>query len=71
MERLKQKVAVVTGGANGIGGAISEGFAEEGARVAAAAIDTGLVAMSVTEIVRKGRDAVFCQADVHPTMPPA
>jgi NAD(P)-dependent dehydrogenase (short-subunit alcohol dehydrogenase family) len=33
MERLKNKVAIVTGGATGIGEAISKKFAKEGALV--------------------------------------
>ena len=37
--RLEKKVAVVTGGASGIGAAICELFAREGARVVVADID--------------------------------
>jgi NAD(P)-dependent dehydrogenase (short-subunit alcohol dehydrogenase family) len=64
MERLRGKVAIVTGGSNGIGKAISEVFAEEGSRVVIADIETERGNSTAAEIVRKGGDAVFCRTDV-------
>jgi NAD(P)-dependent dehydrogenase (short-subunit alcohol dehydrogenase family) len=64
MDRLKQRTAVVTGGAHGIGRAICEVFAEEGARVVLADIDAEVGNQVVAEIQGEGGDAVFCPTDV-------
>lgn len=64
MDRLKNKVAIVTGGANGIGRANSELFAQEGARVLVIDVDDQ-AGLSVVEGIRsRGQGAEFCHADV-------
>jgi len=57
------KVVIVTGGALGIGGGASRGFAEEGARVIVADINPGAGHQRVNEIKADGGEAAFVQAD--------
>ena len=59
--KLERKVAVVTGGARGIGAAICRRYADEGARVAVADILADEAAALAREI---GRDAFGVQLDV-------
>jgi NAD(P)-dependent dehydrogenase (short-subunit alcohol dehydrogenase family) len=63
MARLQGKIAVVSGAAQGIGKAIAELFAEEGAWVLIADIDDEAGAAAAAEIQSKGGAAVFCHAD--------
>lgn len=62
--RLKERVAVITGGANGIGRAVALGFAKEGARVVIADIDEKNGAETVTQIEAAGGKAIFVPTNV-------
>ncbi|HLM19697.1 MAG TPA: SDR family NAD(P)-dependent oxidoreductase, partial [Acidimicrobiia bacterium] len=61
---LDGKVAVVTGGGDGIGGAISRLFAEHGARVEIAEIDPERAAAKQAEIEATGGTARALVVDV-------
>jgi NAD(P)-dependent dehydrogenase (short-subunit alcohol dehydrogenase family) len=62
--RLENKVAIVTGGANGIGEAYSKGIALEGASVVIADIDEKRGKEIAGEIEKSGGKALFVSTDV-------
>jgi NAD(P)-dependent dehydrogenase (short-subunit alcohol dehydrogenase family) len=64
MQRLTNQVAIVTGGAQGIGGATARRLAEEGARVLVADIDLENAEANVDRIRAAGNTAFALQADV-------
>ncbi len=64
MQRLKGKVAIVTGGAVGIGRAACARMAEEGAAVAIADVREADGEALATELVRRGYAAAFWTLDV-------
>lgn len=62
--RLSGKVAIITGGANGIGLAACERFAEEGASVIMADFDEKAGKEQEAVLKEKGHDVTFMQVDV-------
>ena len=64
MDRLRDKVAIVTGGANGIGRAIAEIFGEEGAWVLIADLEDEAGRTTTQAIRNNGGEAEFVQCDV-------
>ncbi|WP_420459012.1 SDR family NAD(P)-dependent oxidoreductase [Neolewinella sp.] len=64
MNRLANKVALVTGGATGIGEAISKLFAREGARVVVAGLPDDPVDKVANEIRQAGGDAIGFTGDI-------
>ena len=61
--RLEGKIAVVTGGGNGIGRACSQRFAEEGADILVADLLDEPGAETVARVKERGREALFVHID--------
>ncbi|HYA29015.1 MAG TPA: 3-oxoacyl-ACP reductase FabG [Acidobacteriota bacterium] len=64
MGTIDNKVAIVTGGGGGIGGAIVQRFAREGAKLAIADIDAAAARSRAKEVADRGTDALSIVADV-------
>jgi NAD(P)-dependent dehydrogenase (short-subunit alcohol dehydrogenase family) len=62
--RLRDKVAIITGGGSGMGRVASQMFAAEGARVVVAEFDTGSGQETVRLVTDAGGVATFVQTDV-------
>jgi NAD(P)-dependent dehydrogenase (short-subunit alcohol dehydrogenase family) len=64
MQDLRGKVAVVTGGASGIGRALVDGFAAEGMRVVVADVEASALASAERELRAGGADVLAVRTDV-------
>jgi NAD(P)-dependent dehydrogenase (short-subunit alcohol dehydrogenase family) len=64
MDDLRDKVAVVTGGASGIGAALVERFAAEGMRVVVADVEEAALDKRVAQLTEGGADAIGVVTDV-------
>jgi NAD(P)-dependent dehydrogenase (short-subunit alcohol dehydrogenase family) len=64
MSSVQNKVAIVTGGAMGIGGATSRRFAKEGAKVLIADVNMEAAQANVVRIERDGGVAMAAQVDI-------
>ncbi|NKY33298.1 SDR family oxidoreductase [Nocardia speluncae] len=62
--QLKDKVAVITGSAAGIGRRAAVRFAAEGARVVVSDLDDAAGAETVQQIRSSGHEAAYCHSDV-------
>lgn len=64
MERFKEKVVAVTGGASGIGLAIAERFSEEGARLILIDVSDAAISAALGSLSGRGTECMGAVADV-------
>lgn len=64
MGTIDNRIVIVTGGAGGIGAAIAQRFANEGAKLAIADIDADAAKTTVAAIAANGADAIPIATDV-------
>jgi 3-oxoacyl-[acyl-carrier protein] reductase len=64
MQSLEGRVAIVTGGASGVGQGIAAVLAQEGAGVAVADLDLAAATRAAESLTTAGRNALAVQADV-------
>ncbi len=64
MEDLQGKVAVITGGASGIGRAVAERAAAEGMKIVLGDIEEGPLARAVDDLAAAGAEAIGVRTDV-------
>lgn len=66
--RLKDKVAIITGGAEGIGKSYAIGFASEGAKVVIADINLSPAGALVNTLEKEGKEVLAIKTDVSSVM---
>lgn len=64
MNRLKDKVAVITGSAQGMGYAIAQAFIEEGAKIVITDINEEAIEKTVAQFQKEGADVLGIRMDV-------
>lgn len=60
--RLKNKVAIITGAARGIGAALAVGFAKEGAKIVIG--DVAYASDTIKRVEKEGSEAIYVKTDV-------